>query len=319
MSPLEDVLAIAGVRGSMAAPISAGERWGLLLDAVPDAAFHAVTEGVAYLTIPDEPTLRMMPGDVALLPHGSAHAFASDRDVPLEPFDRLAYVQARQPGEVLEIGKHPAGTQVLCAFYSHNATTNTPLFALLPDIVYVPAGAGDGQIAGTIRLLAGELSRPGMASSTILDRLIDILLIQVLRQWLQTSTFTEASWLRGMTDPVVEAALSAIHADPARNWDLNELAAMAHVSRATLSRKFTSLVGVSPAAYLTSWRMDLAAQRLRETEESAQDIAHAVGYTSEFAFSRAFSRSFHQPPRRYRESARSRFTRVPGTPARDLS
>jgi AraC-like DNA-binding protein len=158
-----------------------------------------------------------------------------------------------------------------------------------------------------------------MASSTILDRLIDILLIQVLRQWLQTSTFTEASWLRGMTDPVVEAALSAIHADPARNWDLNELAAMAHVSRATLSRKFTSLVGVSPAAYLTSWRMDLAAQRLRETEESAQDIAHAVGYTSEFAFSRAFSRSFHQPPRRYRESARSRFTRVPGTPARDLS
>jgi AraC-like DNA-binding protein len=312
MGALEDVLAIAGVRGSMAAPIDAGERWGLTLDAVPEAAFHAITEGVAYLTVPGAAPQRMMAGDVALLPRGSAHTFASDRDAPLEPFDRLAYVKSRQPGDVLELGPQPVGTRVLCAFYSHNATTSTPLFDLLPEVIFVPAAAGNGQVAATIKLLSNEVSQPGVASSTILDRLIDVLLIQVLRTWLQTNTFSEASWLRGLADPVIAPVMAAMHAEPGRDWDLDELAAVAHVSRATLSRKFTSLVGVSPSAYLTSWRMDVAAQRLRDTDEHIHDVARAVGYTSEFAFSRAFSRAFDQPPTRYRTSSRStpKITRV---------
>jgi AraC-like DNA-binding protein len=285
--------------------VSAGERWGLQLEAVPDAAFHAVTQGVAYLTVPGNPTVRMTPGDVVLLPRGSAHTFASDRDVPTVPFDRLAYVRSRQPGEVLEIGERPSPTQVLCAFYSHNATTNTPLFALLPELIHVPAEAGNGGIARTIRLMADESAHPGMASATILDRLVDVLLIQILRQWTRTNAFTQASWLRGMTDPAVEAALTAMHGDPARNWTLEDLASAAHVSRATLSRRFTKLVGEPPSAYLTSWRLDLAAQRLRESEDRAQDIGRAVGYTSEFAFSRAFGRAFGKPPRRYREAFRA--------------
>ena len=305
MSPLEDVLALAGVRGSISTSISAGERWGLQLAAVPEAAFHAVTQGVAYLTVPGNPAVRMTPGDVILLPRGSAHTFASDRDVPTVPFDRLAYARSRQPGQVLEIGERPAPTEVLCAFYSHNATTNTPLFALLPELVYVPAEAGNGQIARTIRLMADESARPGMASATILDRLTDVLLIQILRQWTRANEFTQSSWLRGMTDPAVEAALTAIHADPGRDWTLEDLAAAAHVSRATLSRRFTKLVGQPPSAYLTSWRMDLAAQRLRESDDRAHEIGHAVGYTSEFAFSRAFARAFGQPPRRYRETFRA--------------
>jgi AraC-like DNA-binding protein len=305
MGPLEDVLALAGVRGSLSTPISAGERWGLELDAVPDAAFHAVTQGVAYLTVPGHATVRMMPGDVVLLPRGSAHTFASDRDVPTVPFDRVAYARSRQPGDVLKIGERPSPTQVLCAFYAHNATTSIPLFALLPEVIYVPAEEGDGAVARTVRLMADESARPGMASSTILDRLVDVLLIQVLRQWTRTHEFTQSSWLRGMTDPAVEAALNALHADPARDWTLEDLASTAGVSRATLSRRFTQLVGAPPNAYLTSWRMDLAAGRLRETDERAQDIGRAVGYTSEFAFSRAFSRAFGQPPRRYREAFRA--------------
>jgi AraC-like DNA-binding protein len=304
MSAIEDVLAIAGVRGSMAAPISAGEQWGLALEAVPDAAFHAVTDGVAYLSVPGNPTVRMMPGDVALLPHGSAHVFASDRDVPAEPFDRLAYLADRKPGDVLEVGGTPSPTRVLCAFYSHNSTTSTPLFALLPDLIYVPADAGDGAILAVTRLLSTELAKPAMASETIVDRLIDVLLIQILRQWTQTHEFTESSWLRGLTDPVVESALNAIHAEPARNWSLDDLAVQGRVSRATLSRRFRALVGQAPGAYLTSWRLDLAAQRLRETDDRIAVIGRQVGYTSEFAFSRAFSRAFGAAPRNYRDANR---------------
>jgi len=311
LTPLEDVLSIAGVRGSLAAPIDAGARWGVQVEAVPEAAFHAVTEGVAYLTVPGQPTVRMMPGDVALLPRGSAHAFASDPDEPLQPFDRMAYARMREPGEVLQLGPSPSPspspspTRVLCAFYASNATTSAPLFELLPEVIYIPAEPEPASIAHTIAMLDAEATRPGLSSSTIVDRLIDVLLIQVLRRWLQANDFTESSWLRGMADPVIGAVLGAMHAEPGRDWNLDGLAAVARVSRATLARRFSALVGTSPAAYLAGWRMDLAAQRLRETDARVGEVAKAVGYESEFAFSRAFSRAHGVPPQRYRASSRA--------------
>ncbi|RLP74576.1 AraC family transcriptional regulator [Mycetocola tolaasinivorans] len=304
MTVLEDVLSLAGVRGSLTTPISAGNRWGFALDAVPEAAFHAITEGVAYLSVPGHETIQMLPGDVVLLPHGSAHEFASDRETTPVHFDRYSHVRSREPGEVLEAGAAPRSTNVLCAFYVHNLTTSTALFDLLPEIIYIPARPEGGSIVELTRLLAREVSQPGMASTTVIDRLIDVLLIHILREWTATTEFTEASWLRGLTDPTVAAALNAIHDDPARDWGLDDLAEVAHVSRATLSRRFSTLVGQSPGAYLVSWRMDLAARSLRETDDRIAAIAHRVGYTSEFAFSRAFSRAFDIAPRAYREGYR---------------
>jgi AraC-like DNA-binding protein len=305
VNPLEDVLAVAGVSGSLAAPIDAGDRWGVQVEAVPEAAFHAVTEGVAYLTIPGQPTIRMMPGDIALLPRGSAHAFASDPDEPLVPFDRMSYARTRAPGDVLALGEGPSPTRVLCAFYSHNATTSVSLFSLLPEVVYVPASADHGAISATIALLDQESTRPGMSSSTIIDRLIDVLLIQVLRHWLQTSEFTEASWLHGMADSIVGPAMTALHAEPERDWTLPDLADVAKVSRATLARRFAATLGESPSAYLTKWRMDLAARQLRETDDRVYEIAARVGYQSEYAFSRAFSRAHGISPQRYRKEFRT--------------
>ncbi|MCS4277356.1 AraC-like DNA-binding protein [Mycetocola sp. BIGb0189] len=310
MSALEDVLSLAGVRGSLTTPISAGNRWGFELDAVPEAAFHAITAGVAYLSVPGHETIQMLPGDVVLLPHGSAHVFASDRDTTPVHFDRYNHVRSRTPGEVLETGSAPRSTNVLCAFYIHNLTTSTALFELLPEVIYIPAHPEGGPIIEVTKLLAQEVSRPGMATNTIIDRLIDVLLIHILREWIATTEFTRASWLRGLTDPVVATALNAIHADPAREWSLDTLAEQARVSRATLSRRFSTLVGQSPGAYLVSWRMDLAAQQLRETDERIAAIAHRVGYTSEFAFSRAFARAFDLAPRAYREA-----NRLPTRPA----
>ncbi|SDP33980.1 AraC-type DNA-binding protein [Nakamurella panacisegetis] len=306
MTPLEDVLAVAGVRGSLTAPIDAGARWGVQVDAVSEAAFHAVTEGVAYLTVPGHPTVRLMPGDVVLLPRGAAHGFASDPDEPLVPFDRMAYARSQEPGDVLLLGDRPAPTRVLCAFYAHDPASGVPLFDLLPEIISIPAAAAQGSVASTIRLLSDETSEPRMASQTIIDRLVEVLLIQVLRCWLLENDFTDASWLRGLADPVVGLVLSALHDRPEHHWTLPELASIAHVSRATLSRRFTATVGTTPSAYLTRWRMDLAAHRLRETGGRVHEIARAVGYQSEFAFSRSFARAHGIPPQRYRTEFRAR-------------
>ena len=129
----------------------------------------------------------------------------------------------------------------------------------------------------------------------------------LLRVWLASHPVQEKrSWLGGLSDPVISQALTKLHQDPAREWTTATLAAETAVSRATLSRRFPEVVGQTPAAYLTQWRMDLAAQRLRDTDNDLETIACSVGYTSVYAFSRAFSRTRGEPPGRYRVTSRTR-------------
>ena len=161
-----------------------------------------------------------------------------------------------------------------------------------------------------MRLLAAELSQPQPGSATVLNHIIDILFVQLIRAWIATAPLTAGkSWLRGLADPITGRAIAALHADPGRSWTIGELAAYVGVSRATLARRFTSHVGETPASYLTRWRMDLAARRLRDTTDPISVIAASIGYTSEYAFGRAFSRARHTPPGRYRTQAASQRSR----------
>ncbi|WP_322751945.1 MULTISPECIES: AraC family transcriptional regulator [unclassified Frankia] len=305
MDLLAEVLAVAGVRGTVAATVYAGDPWGLHLFAIPGAAFHAITAGTAWLRVPDRPSVQLMPGDVVLLPTGTAHGLSGDRTGPLEPFDHAAAHRARVAGGRLDIGTQPARTRILCASYRHDPAVTTPLLTLLPDVVHIPAGSDNAPLDDTVRLLSSELTHPQLAAATVLNRLVDVLLIHLLRAWLQAEPPPPSvSWLRALSDPVIAAALTAMHTDPAHAWTIASLADHVAVSRATLARRFPVLVGDTPAAYLTRWRMDLAARRLRDTDDPIDVIARAVGYTSEYAFSRAFSRARSQPPGRYRVHSR---------------
>ncbi len=306
MDLLAEVLAVAGVRGTVAASLHAGEPWGFEIGPVPDAAFHAITAGTAWLRVPGQVEIRLMPGDVVLLPAGSAHVLSSARTGPAEPFDHAAAERARAHTHgVLDIGPEPRQTRILCASYQHDPVITIPLFTLLPDVVHVPAGSSSVALNDIVRMLAAELADPQLATSTVLNRLVDVLLIQLLRTWISAGSVTPtASWLRALGDPTVAAALTALHTDPARPWTIGSLADKVGVSRATLARRFPAMVGDTPAAYLTRWRMDLAARRLRDTDEPIEVIARAVGYTSEYAFSRAFSRARAHPPGRYRIHSR---------------
>lgn len=302
MDPLADVLALAQVRGTVAATVYAGEAWGLNLAEVPGAAFHAITTGTAWLRLADRPPIHLMPGDVVLLPTGTAHAIASDPGQALEPFDHAAAEQAMATGGRLTVGAGPSHTRILCASYRHDPTVMVPLLGLLSTVVHVRPGADGDALDGLVRLLAREINTPRAGASIVLDRLLDVVLVHIVRAWLDTSEAEDmpASWLRALRDPVTAAALTALHADPARGWTLDALAREAATSRATLARRFPDLVGDTPAGYLTRWRMDLAAQRLRTTTDPIGPIARAVGYTSEYAFNRAFARTTGQTPGRYR-------------------
>lgn len=313
MDPLADVLALAQVRGTVAATVYAGEAWGLDITDVPGAAFHAITTGTAWLRLAQRPPIHLMPGDVVLLPTGAEHAIASDPDQGLEPFDHVAAHRAMATGGRLTVGAGPSHTRILCASYRHDPTVMAPLLSLLATVVHVRLGADGDAMDGLVRLLAREINTPRAGASIVLDRLLDVVLVHVVRAWLDTpeAEHMPASWLRALRDPITAAALTALHADPARNWTLDALAREAATSRATLARRFPDLVGDTPSGYLTRWRMDLAAQRLRTTTDPIGPIARSVGYTSEYAFNRAFARTTGLAPGRYRaqhpaDQARSR-------------
>jgi AraC-like DNA-binding protein len=302
MDVLADVLAVAGVRGTVAATVHAAEPWGLTLSHVPGAAFHAVTDGTAWLLAANRPGTRLMPGDVVLLPTGLAHDLASDPDAHREPFDHLAAEQALATGDALHLGTGPVQTRIVCASYHQDPAVTLPVLRLLPEILHVRSTQATGALAATVGLLAAELGQRQPGSAAVLNHIVEILFVQLLRAWLSTEPPAAAppSWLRGLADPITGRAITALHADPGAGWTTGTLAAHVGVSRATLARRFAIHVGDTPAGYLTRWRMDLAARRLRDTDDPISIIAASVGYTSEYAFSRAFTRARRLPPGRYR-------------------
>ena len=306
MDLLADVLAVSGVRGTVGARVEAGEDWGFWRPGITGAAFHAVTAGVAWLGLPGRSPIKLMPGDVVLLPTGTEHTLASDPDAVARLYDHATVEENRGEGGIYRFGSGPARTHILCAHYDHDPAVSTQVLPLLPEVVHIRADNGGGCLDDTVRLLARELAHPQVATSVVLDRLVDILLVQLLRVWLAARPAqSEASWLGVLGDPMIGEALAKLHQDPARAWTTATLAAEINISRATLSRRFPAVVGQSPGAYLTRWRMDLAALRLRDTDDALETIARSVGYTSVYAFSRAFSRARSQPPGRYRLTSRA--------------
>ena len=139
-------------------------------------------------------------------------------------------------------------------------------------------------------LLGREIMNDAAGQQALLDRLLDVALIQILRQHFTANDEGAPPWFRASADPHIGSALRALHEDPARPWTVAELAREAHLSRSAFARRFTALLGVAPLTYLTQWRMSLARERLRHGDERLAAIAGAVGY--------AFAAAFKTPPRR---------------------
>jgi AraC-like DNA-binding protein len=306
MDLLSDILTVTGVRGTLGARIEGAEGWGVRWTPTPGSAVvYAVAAGTAWLTVPGHDPRRLMPGDTVLLPSGGEHDVSGAPGLRSPACDHAAAERARRKGDVIRLGEGEVATHVLGASYEYDHAMSTQVLATLPAVVHVRADHVGTCLDDTVRLLAREMAHPQMATAVVLDRLVDVLLVQLLRVWMLTRPEEAGeSWLRVLGDPLVTDALTRLHREPGRAWTTDALAAELSVSRATLSRRFLAAAGMAPGAYLTRWRMDLAARRLRDTDEPLETIAHAVGYTSVHAFSRAFSRSRAVPPGRFRALAR---------------
>ena len=302
MDPLADVLDLGRVRGALMGTVRAGAPWGLALPQSTGASFHAITAGTAWLRVDGREPLQLMPGDLVLLPAGIPHRVSSEPGGPTMPFDRTMKERVMTPAGDIPLPGPGATTTFVCAGYDYDLDVAQPLMRLLPDVVHVPADAAAGRdVAALVDLLAGEVGSRSPGSRAAIARLIDLLLISALRRWNDAQPDdAPASWLTALRDPTIAEVLAVLHDRPGESWTLDALAGEVHLSRATLARRFTEAVGEPPLTYLARWRMHLAAHHLKHSNDTVETIARTVGYTSEYAFNRAFARHRGQPPGRYR-------------------
>ncbi|WP_328679995.1 AraC family transcriptional regulator [Streptomyces sp. NBC_00343] len=274
-----------------------GGSWCTRLAPYEGAGFHVVLAGGCWL-VPDtggEP-VTLGAGDVVLLPHGAGHVLA---DSPGDTARAVPFEEMRRPDGGGGDGRE---VELLCGKYRLDRSRTHPLMAELPEVVHLPNRVGrHPELRSAVDLLANELDERRPGACLALPSLLDLLLIYMVRAWM--SEAETGSWPSVLNDPVTTAALRALHSDPAAPWTNDRLAAAAGVSRATLARRFTALVGRAPMAYLTWWRLTLAATRLRDTDASLAAVAREAGYGSPYALSHAFSREFGVTPGRYRVSA----------------
>lgn len=200
------------------------------------------------------------------------------------------------------------GTVMLIGTYQSEAAVGALVISALPPVAVFAEQETDPALRG---LLERELTTAGPGQQIALDRILDLLLLDLVRAWARRSATSLPSWLAGTGDPVVARALALLHEQPAGPWTVAELARRVHVSRATLAARFRAAVGQPPMAYLTTWRLALAADRLADSTATTATIAAEVGYSSAFTFSAAFTRGYGASPTAYRRAAHARHSRNP--------
>ncbi|MFI1366003.1 AraC family transcriptional regulator [Streptomyces griseochromogenes] len=300
MDVVSDAISAIRVGSPSSRRLRVSGGWCVRLAPYEGAGFHVVLSG-SCLLLPDgggDP-VPLGAGDVVLLPHGAGHVLADAAAGEVRravPFEDVRDTDVHRPGPGPEV-------ELLCGKYRLDRSRTHPLMAELPQVVHLPHRVGDlPELRAAVDLLARELDERRPGSCLALPSLLDLLLVYMVRAWMARAR--TGAWPAVLTDPVTTAALRALHSDPAAPWTADRLAAEAGVSRATLARRFTSLVGRPPMAYLTWWRLTLAATRLRDSDVPLATVARESGYGSPYALSHAFSREFGTTPGRYRERAR---------------
>ncbi|MEU4602382.1 AraC family transcriptional regulator [Kribbella sp. NPDC023972] len=269
--------------------------WGLRFTQAAGATFHLVLQGSSWLLLPDgSAPVAMGPGDAVLLPRGLEHSLVDHPESPVVEFDPSVEVYEQGSG---------ARSLLLCGTYLLDRDRPHPMLSKLPEVMHLPADPGRHRTLHTaIGILGEELdaNRPGAAA--VVPALVDALLVLILRAWLEDrSCPTESGWSRALTDSAVARSLELIHAEPGATWTVADLASDVGLSRAAFARRFTEAVGEPPLTYLSRWRMTTAARLLRDHDRPLATVAKEIGYTSEFAFAKAFKRDFGIAPGAYRK------------------
>jgi AraC-like DNA-binding protein len=266
------------------------------------SVFHLIAAGSCTIEIATGERKTITSGDILLLPFADAHTFWNGdyREKAFGP-------DLMRPGPVkgmwtVDYGGGGETTRMVCGFIESSEILFAPVFRSLPALVVDRTGEGNvgALLTATVReiLLLADKASPG--TDLMLGRLMEMLFVEVLRRYASRLPQSATGWFAALNDPIVGRALERVHADPARRWTVDDLARQAGSSRAVLAGRFVAVLGKAPIEYVTGWRMQLAAERMRSSNEGLSSIAAGVGYESEAAFNRAFKRVTGVTPGRWR-------------------
>lgn len=309
MDVLADLLDGARARGGDFNQMSLNPPWSLRIADGAALALATMLTGEAWVRADGEVPIEMHPGDVAVICGSAPYTLAGDPVTPpqllihdggrCEPLVEEAAEQTGSLG-VRSHGAAPEGSAVVVSgTYQLSTDVGRRLLAALPRVLVVPAAQVSAPL---MQLMVAEISRDEPGQQVILDRWLDLALITTLRAWFARPDSHPPGWYSAQSDPAVGAALRLLHADPAHSWTIDGLAGRVGMSRAGLARRFAALVGEPPMAYLTEWRIVLAADRLRRSNDTIESIASRVGYANAFALSVAFKRLRGVSPADYRRA-----------------
>ncbi|BBV76670.1 AraC family transcriptional regulator [Raoultella planticola] len=301
--PFSDILNLTQAHSMVTGSFTAGGRWALRFPVPNKIKFFAITKGSCWFILDGEPEpVLFSAGDVGLLSARRSFTLASHPDV--EPINAMSVFFGKgKPhtpiGEGDDFG-HIGGHILL------NQASGKLLMHVLPPWIHIPA---ESPQAASFRWLLDQLVQERVheqsGSQLASAQLAQLLFIHILRAYLQTPDALSSGWLAILADKRLTPALQLMHADPAHNWHLQELAKSCAMSRTTFAQKFRIKAGITPGAYLKQWRIRLAERALSEGTDPISIVAQSLGYTSVSAFNNTFKRETGLTPKAWRLATHS--------------
>lgn len=308
MEPLSEVIRLLRPRAVLfGAGFDASGEWGLSFRPRGDLLFCWIEQGECELLRPDCAPVRLRRGDFALIHASTSFTLASDASVV--PVDsETAVSETKKIRLTLGSGKRDPVILHAGKFMMHEANIDL-LAGLMPRLVLIESSSvSSGRVRSLLSMTEEEARQPGPVSQFVIERLVELLLVEILRidhSWRRDAL---TGLLAGLADAVTRPALLAIHQDVAHPWTIDALAGICAVSRSTLAARFRAIMGMPPIAYLLRWRMALAKDELTQGARSIGEIAYAIGFQSSSAFTTSFTRMVGCSPKRYAQQARKTTT-----------
>jgi AraC-like DNA-binding protein len=268
--------------------------------------FHIMVEGSCWLKMPGH-QLDLAPGDIVAFPFATGHQLGHGSGGPMvNPTSGLPPKPWREV-PILHHGEGRSRQRLLCGYLQCDALDFRPLRRALPQLLHMRTeGVPDaGWLRATIAQIVSEVDRPRTGGLSMLERLTEIIFIELLRHEILAMRAGSVGWLAALADRPLARGLALIHDDPHRDWSVQALAQAAGLSRSTLAERFEAVLGTSPMRYVRDWRLYLASVALRTTRKAIAAIGHDAGYGTEAAFNRAFARAYGTPPAAWRQKARA--------------
>lgn len=291
--PLGEILHQLRLDGSLYCRSELSGDWSLDMPILPGKMmFHIIIAGQCWLSVAGEPTRLLKQGSLVLVPHGLGHVISSDPSLSPTPLFESGVKQVSERYETLTITGDGDATELTCGIMGFDQFAGKQLMQQLPPMLIVEPGQYNQQdwLNSTLQFIAQEARQLKPGGETIITHLGDILVIQLIRHWMEHSPQASEGWIGALRDKHIGIALRAIHHQPEKKWTVDALAQECGMSRSGFSAHFKQLLGDSVKSYLTQWRMNLAYQRLKQKHEPLINLAQELGYESEAAFSRAFKR-----------------------------